>query len=79
MKNPLYQRILAIILMCLPGVVSVYGWTLMRDILFDTAAGTPFATIQFVIGLLLFIAGIAIIGGFIFYRDKKNNRIKKKR
>ncbi|HLR14182.1 MAG TPA: DUF2627 family protein, partial [Bacillota bacterium] len=33
--------------------------------------------IQFIIGLLLFIFGLAFIGGFIVHRDRKKNLIKK--
>ncbi|WP_028775663.1 DUF2627 family protein [Shimazuella kribbensis] len=78
MQNQVFQRIIAILLMCVPGVISVYGWTLMRDILFSTAAGVKFPIFTFAIGLILFLLGLAIVGGFIFYRDKKRNKIQPK-
>jgi hypothetical protein len=78
MQKQVFQRLVAIILMCLPGVVSVYGWTLMRDILFSTAAGQKFPIFTFLLGLVLFVLGLSIIGGFIFYRDKKQNKIQPK-
>lgn len=50
----------------------------MRDIIFHTAAGEKFAYLNFAIGLILFILGLAIVGGFIYYRDKKRNKIQPK-
>lgn len=73
--KPVYQRIIAIILMCLPGVLAIYGWTTMRDVLFNYTAGQPFAVLQFLGALAAFIIGLAIVGGFIFHRDKKRNKI----
>jgi hypothetical protein len=78
MQNQVFQRIIAILLMCVPGAISVYGWTLMRDILFSTAAGAKFPILPFVIGFILFLLGLTIVGGFIFYRDKKRNKIQPK-
>ncbi|MGA9172741.1 MAG: DUF2627 family protein [Thermoactinomyces sp.] len=76
--KPIYQRIVAIIIMCLPGILAIYGWTLMRDILFDTFAGKAFAWLPFLGGLTAFIVGIFLLGSFIFYRDKKRNKVQAK-
>lgn len=78
MQKQVVERLIAILLMCIPGGISVYGWTLMRDILFHTTAGETFAIINFVIGLVLFLFGLSIVGGFIYYRDKKRNKIQPK-
>lgn len=68
------SRIVALIILLLPGVLAVYGIKLMRDSLFDEFLAIFFnSTIQFIIGLLLFILGFVFIGGFIIYRDRKNN------
>lgn len=67
------MRILALLLLLAPGLVSVFGIKLMRDSIF--AEYYPFllnAGFQFFIGLILFVLGFAFIGGFIIYRDKKN-------
>ncbi|MBA4495016.1 DUF2627 domain-containing protein [Paenactinomyces guangxiensis] len=71
----IYQRIFAIIIMCIPGILAIYGWTVMRDILFDYLAGQGFALLSFLGALVLFLLGLSIIGGFIFHRDKKRNKI----
>ena len=76
--KPIYQRILAIVLMCIPGVLGIYGWTLMRDITFDYFAGKGFAWLPFLGGLALLLLALYFLGGFIFYRDKKRNKIQPK-
>ncbi|GAA0602824.1 DUF2627 domain-containing protein [Virgibacillus siamensis] len=65
-------RIIAALLLFIPGLISAYGIKLMRDTLFDDY--NPIFLhigIQFTAGLVLFIAGIAFIGGFIVHRDRK--------
>jgi hypothetical protein len=73
--GPIYLRLFAILLLCIPGVLAVYGWTLMRELLFHYVAGQPFVWLPFLGGLLLFLSGVSIIGGFIFHRDLKRNKI----
>jgi hypothetical protein len=73
--GPIYLRLFAILLLCIPGVLAVYGWTFMRELLFHYVAGQPFAWLPFLGGLALFLAGVSIIGGFIFHRDRKRNKI----
>ena len=73
------MRLIAVIVLFTPGVLAAYGIKLMRDTLF--ADYHPFfinTTIQFIVGLILFIGGIAFLGGFIFHRDKKRNLVRKK-
>lgn len=73
------MRFIAVLLLLLPGVLSAYGIKLMRDTLFDEFHPLFFNVgIQFIVGLILFILGLAFIGGFILHRDRKNNLIKKK-
>ncbi|GGA39522.1 hypothetical protein GCM10007416_10620 [Kroppenstedtia guangzhouensis] len=71
----LYQRLLAIALLCIPGAAGIYGWTLMKDIIFETLAGKDFAWLPFLGGLLLFILGLFFTAGFLFYRDAKRNYV----
>lgn len=77
--KPVHERILAIVIMCIPGGLAVYSWKWMRDLLHDYLAGHPFAWLPFAGCLLLFLVSIAFLGGFIFYHDKKRNRIKKQK
>jgi hypothetical protein len=76
--KPLYQRLIAIAILCIPGIGAVYGWTVMRDIFFDYWAGQGFAWLKFLWGLFIFVFCLGILGGFIFYRDKKQGKIQPK-
>lgn len=70
-------RIIAVILIFLPGIICALGIKVMRDALF--AEVYPLLVnevIQFIVGLIMFIGGLAFIGGFIYHRDKKRNLLK---
>ncbi|HLR54550.1 MAG TPA: DUF2627 domain-containing protein [Pseudogracilibacillus sp.] len=72
-------RIVAAIIIFTPGVIGAIGIKLMRDALF--AEVTPFLinqSLQFAVGLIMFILGLAFIGGFIHHRDKKKQLTKKR-
>ncbi|RKQ37742.1 DUF2627 domain-containing protein [Oceanobacillus halophilus] len=67
------MKIIAFILLLIPGLVAVFGIKLMRDALFaEYYSFLINSGIQFSAGLVLFILGFAFIGGFIVYRDRKN-------
>lgn len=70
------MRFVALMLLVIPGVIAGYGIKLMRDTIFQILH-QPFPSfwLQFLIGLIICILGIAFIGGFIFYRDRKNNKV----
>jgi hypothetical protein len=83
-------RFIAILILVIPGIAATYGFLRMKDALFDyfIAFGddgvTPsFAWLTFIGGFILFAIGIAFIGGWIFFRDRKHNyvapRFRKKR
>ncbi|HLR80062.1 MAG TPA: DUF2627 domain-containing protein [Bacillota bacterium] len=66
------SRIFAFLLLFIPGLVSAIGIKLMRDTLFNDFYPIFFHTgIQFGVGLILFLIGLAFIGGFVVYRDRK--------
>lgn len=71
-------RIFALLILVIPGAFAAYGVKLMRDMVFGITNG-PFTSsllwLQFLIGLLLFVAGLAFIGGFILHRDRKKNKV----
>ncbi|WP_027093741.1 DUF2627 domain-containing protein [Cohnella thermotolerans] len=75
------SRLIAILLLVVPGLAAAYGFLLMKDALFDYFAQlgnveltTPkFAWLSFAIGFVLFILGVGFIGGWIFFRDRKHN------
>ena len=69
-----FQRVIAILILCIPGALGVYGWTWMRNVFFDYMAGKGFDWLSFLGGLTLFLLGLAFLGGFIYHRDAKRNR-----
>ncbi|GAB7386180.1 DUF2627 domain-containing protein [Bacillaceae bacterium] len=73
----LWQRLLACLVIAIPGVVGMYGVKLMRDAFFDTFDPRigEFLWWKFLFGLLCFAAGVAFIGGFILHRDRKRNLV----
>ncbi len=69
-------RIIALIMLLIPGVLAGYGIKLMRDMLFGILHSPfPYLWLQFLGGLLYFIIGLGFIGGFIFHRDRKRNKV----
>ncbi|HLR08204.1 MAG TPA: DUF2627 domain-containing protein [Bacillota bacterium] len=74
------MRIVAVLLLVIPGFIAAYGIKLMRDSLFN--AYFPIfvnSGVQFIIGFILFVAGITFVGGFIVHRDRKKQKNKIKR
>lgn len=70
------SRIIALILLVIPGIVAGYGIKLMRDMLFGVLQFPfPYLWLQFLAGLILFVGGLGFIGGFIFHRDRKQNKV----
>ena len=67
-------RIIAALLLFIPGIIGAIGIKLMRDSLFAEFHPILISeSIQFIIGRIMFISGLAFIGGFIYHRDKKDN------
>ena len=72
-----FARFVAILLLVIPGFAATYGLLAMKDAIFaqfdGEHASMPWG--KFIIGFLLFAAGTALIGGWIFYRDRKRNYV----
>lgn len=74
------SRIIAVLLLFIPGVLAAFGIKLMRDALFSEFYTILInVEIQFIVGLVLFIAGLAFVGGFVVHRDRKKNLVKPKK
>ena len=75
MKAPFY-RFIAILLLVIPGLTATYGFLAMKDAFFaqfDTNGDMPMGEI--ILGLILFLLGVAFIGGWTFFRDRKRNYV----
>lgn len=84
------QRLIAVLLLVIPGIVACFGFLRMKDSIFDywssfgnELINSSFQWGKFLIGLIMFIAGAGFIGGWTFFRDRKRNyvasRFKEKR
>ncbi len=70
------MRIIAVAILIIPGVFAAFGIKLMRDALFMQIYPLLFNSgLQFIVGLILFIAGVGFIGGFVVHRDRKKNLV----
>jgi len=73
-------RFIAILLLVVPGIGATYGFLLMKDAVFhyfasfgDEQTVSSFEWGMFLLGFLLFGIGVAFIGGWTFFRDRKRN------
>ncbi|MCR2820338.1 DUF2627 domain-containing protein [Lederbergia panacisoli] len=72
-------RVIALLLLLIPGILSGYGIKLMRDMLFGKLLSPfPYLWMQFFAGLLFFILGLGFIAGFILHRDRKRNQVQER-
>ncbi|MDF1997081.1 DUF2627 domain-containing protein [Peribacillus frigoritolerans] len=70
------KRFIAFLILFIPGAFAAYGIKIMRDMVFGILQPPyPFLWLQFLIGLLITIGGIAFIAGFVLHRDRKQNKV----
>ncbi|MDO6847146.1 DUF2627 domain-containing protein [Priestia megaterium] len=69
-------RIIALLILLIPGILAGYGIKLMRDMIFGILQ-SPFPSLflQFSVGFLLFLIGLGFVAGFILHRDRKRNKV----
>ncbi|WP_181350046.1 DUF2627 family protein [Thalassobacillus sp. CUG 92003] len=71
------MRLIALLILVIPGIIAVLGIKLIRDALFGELHDIYFhLIIQGVIGLIFLVGGIGFIGGFILHRDRKRHLTK---
>jgi hypothetical protein len=70
-----FSRFIAVLLLVIPGWMATYGFLLMKNSVFASFGPGSLPWLKFIGGLLLFAAGVAFIGGWIFYRDRKRNYV----
>jgi hypothetical protein len=70
------KRIIALIILLIPGFLAALGIKLMRDMTFGILqAPFSFLWLQFLSGLIFFICGLGFVAGFILHRDRKRNKV----
>lgn len=71
------MRLIALLILVIPGIVAVYGIKLIRDALFGEFHPIFFhMVLQGIVGVIFVVGGLAFIGGFILHRDRKRNLTK---
>lgn len=69
-------RLLAFIVLFIPGVCAAIGIKLMRDMVFGILQYPfPSLILQFICGFLLFVFGLGFIAGFVLHRDRKRKKV----
>ncbi|MFS3913968.1 DUF2627 domain-containing protein [Bacillus australimaris] len=69
-------RILALVIILIPGALAALGIKLLRDTVFGIIiAPFPFLWLQGFAGLLFLGVGLYVVAGFILYRDRKRNKV----
>lgn len=76
----LITRIIAILLLVIPGLAAAYGFIEIKNAIFnymalagDDVAQANFPIWQLIKGIILFLIGAGFIAGWTFYRDRRRN------
>lgn len=69
-------RMAAFIVLLIPGLMAAAGIKFMRDTLFSNLIFPfPWLWLQFVVGILFFLAGFGFFAGFLLHRDRKKGKV----
>ncbi|MCY8210387.1 DUF2627 domain-containing protein [Bacillus spizizenii] len=70
------SRLLALLILVIPGAISALSIKLMRDTLFGHTI-KPFGALwlQGLSGFIFFVFGLYVLAGFILFRDRKRNQV----
>lgn len=72
-------RLVAFIILLIPGIMAAYGIKLMRDTLFNKLLEPfPALWLQFTFGTLFVVLGIGFFAGFLLNRDRKKGTVSKR-
>lgn len=82
MQRIVLQRLVAVLMLVIPGAIATWGFLAIKDALFfyivdvgneDVVAKLDW--LKLVLGMLAFFGGVAFIGGWILHRDRKRNYV----
>lgn len=75
-------RLIAVLFLVIPGILACLGFLKMKNALFhyfsefgNDAVVPNFQWLTFLLGLVMFAAGVSFIAGWVFFRDKKRNYV----
>lgn len=73
------KRIIALVILLIPGIIAATGIKFMRDMFFGILHDPiPNLGLQFIVGLLFFLIGLGFIAGFVLHRDRKRNNVQER-
>ncbi|GGB05093.1 DUF2627 domain-containing protein [Macrococcus hajekii] len=73
------QKILALLVLIIPIYLAGLGIKWMRDAVFGVLVPElHYIWLQFLLGAVFSVLGIAFVGGYILHMEKRNNRVPKK-
>lgn len=69
-------RMAAFIVLLIPGLMAASGIKFMRDTLFSNLLFPfPWLWLQFIVGIIFFLAGFGFFAGFLLHRDRKKGKV----
>ncbi|MFC4712024.1 DUF2627 domain-containing protein [Planococcus dechangensis] len=69
-------RLIAFIILLIPGIMAAYGIKLMRDTLFNKLLEPyPALWMQFTLGMFFTVISIGFFAGFLLNRDRKKGNV----
>ena len=69
-------RMLAFLVLLIPGLMAAGGIKLIRDTVFGKLIGPiPFLGLQFILGIVMLVIGLGFFAGFLLHRDRKNGKV----
>lgn len=70
------KRLIAFLILFIPGCFAAYGIKIMRDMVFGILQPPyPVLWLQFLTGFILMVLGVGFIAGFVLHRDRKKNKV----
>ena len=73
-------RMLAFLVLLIPGLMAAGGIKLIRDTVFGKLIGPiPFLGLQFILGIVMLVIGLGFFAGFLLHRERKNCKVQKKK
>lgn len=72
-------RLLAFIVLLIPGLMAAGGIKLIRDTVFGRLIEPfPYFWLQLIVGIIILVFGLGFFAGFLLNRDRKNGKVQAK-
>ncbi|NGY75697.1 DUF2627 domain-containing protein [Bacillus megaterium] len=68
-------RIIALLILLIPGILAGYGIKLMRDMILASCNPRSFFIFAIFSRSSIILVGLGFVAGFILHRDRKRNKV----